>query len=125
MMIAIPPNCAVSQVTGYIKGKSATHLARVYRERKRNFVGQYFLARGFWGSTVSRDEAAIREYIRKRILGNKTVFNFQSLRTVFASGQKPAESYSKGTKKLGAAEWTVDGFLLKTGRMSAASVAAC
>ena len=45
MMISIPPKHAVSQVVGYIKGKSAIHLARVYGERKRNFVGQHFWAR--------------------------------------------------------------------------------
>ena len=45
MMIAIPPKYAVSQVIGYIKGKSAIHLARVYGERRRNFVGQPFWAR--------------------------------------------------------------------------------
>ena len=50
---------------GYIKGKSAIHLARVYGERKRNFVGQHFWARGFFVSTVGRDEAVIGEYIRK------------------------------------------------------------
>src|SRR6516225_8310516 len=50
MMIAIPPKYAVSQVIGDIKGKSAIHLARVYGERKRNFVGQHFWARGFWGA---------------------------------------------------------------------------
>ena len=66
MMIAIPPKYAVSQVIGYIKGKSAIHRARVYGERKRNFVGQHFWARGFWVSTVGRDEAVIREYIRKQ-----------------------------------------------------------
>jgi len=66
MMIAIPPRYAVSQVIGYIKGKSAIHLARVYGERKRNFVGQHFWARGFWVSTVGRDEAVIREYIQKQ-----------------------------------------------------------
>ena len=66
MMIAIPPKYAVSQVIGYIKGKSAIHLARVYGERKRNFVGQHFWARGFWVSTVGRDETVIREYIRKQ-----------------------------------------------------------
>ena len=36
MMISIPPKYAVSQVVGYIKGKSAIHLAPVYGERKRN-----------------------------------------------------------------------------------------
>ena len=66
MMIAIPPKYAVSQVMGYIKGKSAIHLARVYGERKRNFVGQHFWARGFYVSTGGRDEAVIREYIRKQ-----------------------------------------------------------
>ena len=64
MMISIPPKYAVSQVIGYIKGKSAIHLARVYGERKRNFVGQHFWARGYFVSTVGRDEAAVREYIR-------------------------------------------------------------
>ena len=64
MMIAIPPKYAVSQVVGYIKGKSAIHLARVYGERKRNFVGQHFWARGYFVSTVGRDEAVIREYIK-------------------------------------------------------------
>ena len=66
MMIAIPPKYAVSQVIGYVKGKSAIHLARVYGERKRNFVGQRFWARGFYVSTVGRDEKVIREYIRKQ-----------------------------------------------------------
>ena len=46
MMIARPPKYTVSQVVGYIEGKSAIHLARVYAERKRNFVGQHFRARG-------------------------------------------------------------------------------
>jgi len=66
MMIAIPAKYAVSQVVGYIKGKSAIHLARVYGERKRNFVGQHFWARGYFVSTVGRDEAVIREYIRNQ-----------------------------------------------------------
>ncbi len=66
MMISIPPKYAVSQVIGYIKGKSAIHLARAYAERKRNFVGQHFWARGFWVSTVGREESVIRDYIRKQ-----------------------------------------------------------
>jgi len=66
MMLAIPQKYAVSQVVGYMKGKSAIHLARVYGERKRNFVGQHFWARGYFVSTVGRDEAMIREYIRNQ-----------------------------------------------------------
>jgi len=64
MLIAIPPKYAVSQVIGFIKGKSAIHLARVYGERKQNFVGQHFWARGYFVSTVGRDETVIREYIQ-------------------------------------------------------------
>ena len=64
MLISIPPKYAVSQVVGYIKGKSAIHIARVYGERKRNFVGQHFWARGYFVSTVGRDERVIREYIK-------------------------------------------------------------
>jgi len=66
MMISIPPKYAVSQVVGFMKGKSAIHLARVYGERKRNFVGQHFCARGYFVSTVGRDERVIREYIRNQ-----------------------------------------------------------
>jgi putative transposase len=64
MLISIPPKYAVSGVVGYIKGKSAIHIARTYGERKRNFVGQHFWARGYFVSTVGRDEAMIRDYIR-------------------------------------------------------------
>jgi putative transposase len=66
MMISIPPKYSVSQVVGYIKGKSAIHLARVYAERRRNYVGQHFWARGYFVSTVGRDEEVIREYIRNQ-----------------------------------------------------------
>jgi len=64
MLISIPPKYAVSQVIGYMKGKSAIHMARVYGEKKRNFVGQHFWARGYFVSTVGRDETMIRDYIR-------------------------------------------------------------
>ena len=66
VLISIPPKYAVSQVVGYIKGKSAIHLARTYGERKQNDVGQHFWARGYLVSTVGRDEAVIREYIRNQ-----------------------------------------------------------
>jgi putative transposase len=64
ILISIPPKYSVSQVIGFIKGKSAIHLARVYGERKKNFVGQHFWARGFLVFTVGRNESVIREYIR-------------------------------------------------------------
>ena len=66
MLVSIPPKYSVSQVVGFIKGKSAIHLARVYGERRRNFVGQHFWARGYFVSTVGRDESVIREYIKNQ-----------------------------------------------------------
>jgi putative transposase len=66
MMISIPPKYAVSQAVGYIKGKSVIHLARVYGERKRNFVGQHFCARGYFVSMVGRDEAVTRAHRRNQ-----------------------------------------------------------
>jgi len=73
MLLAIPPKYAVSQVVGYIKGKSAIHIARTYGERTRNFAGQHFWARGYFVSTVGRDEAVIREYIRNQEKEDKRV----------------------------------------------------
>src|SRR3978361_1907509 len=66
LMISITPKYAVSQVVGFIKGKSAIHLARVYGENRRNFVGQSFWAHRYFVSTVGRDEEVIRNYIRNQ-----------------------------------------------------------
>lgn len=66
MMISIPPKYAVSQVVGYIKGKSAIHIARQFGERRRNFAGHHFWARGYFVSTVGRDEGVIRNYIQRQ-----------------------------------------------------------
>jgi putative transposase len=64
MLIEIPPKYAVAHVVGFIKGKSAIFVARRYGERKRHFRGKSFWARGYFVSTVGRDEEKIREYIR-------------------------------------------------------------
>lgn len=66
MLVAIPPKHAVSQVVGFIKGKSAIHIARAFGGRKKNFNGEHFWARGYFVSTVGRDEKVIREYIRNQ-----------------------------------------------------------
>jgi putative transposase len=46
MLLSVPPKYSVASVMGFIKGKSAIHLARVYAGRRRNYVGQHFWARG-------------------------------------------------------------------------------
>ena len=52
IMLSIPPKYSVAQVIGYLKGKSAIHIARHYAGRPRNFVGQHYWARGYFVSTV-------------------------------------------------------------------------
>jgi len=66
MLLSTPPKYAVAQVLWFIKGKSAIHIARTYLGRRQNFTGQHFWARGYYVSTVGRDEATIREYIKKQ-----------------------------------------------------------
>ncbi len=66
MLISIPPKYAVAQVIGFIKGKSAIHIARTVGGRQKNFTGEHFWARGYFVSTVGRDEKAIREYIQRQ-----------------------------------------------------------
>jgi len=64
MLVSIPPKYSVAQVVGYIKGKSAIYIARTYVGKRRNFVGENFWARGYFVSTVGRDETTVREYIQ-------------------------------------------------------------
>ena len=66
MLISIPPKYSVAQVVGYIKGKSAIHIARTFLGRKKNFTGSSFWARGYFVSTVGRDEEIVRQYIKKQ-----------------------------------------------------------
>lgn len=63
MLISVPPKYPVSQVVGYIKGKSAIAIARQFRGRERNFTEEKFWTRGYFASTVGRNEDVIRNYI--------------------------------------------------------------
>ncbi|MHB9023051.1 MAG: IS200/IS605 family transposase [Armatimonadota bacterium] len=73
MEISIPPKYAVSQVIGYLKGKSAIWIARTYGRKQRNFVGEHFWARGFFVSTVGADATVIRAYIERQEQEDKRV----------------------------------------------------
>ena len=77
MLVSIPPKYSVAQVVGYIKGKSAIHIARTYMGKRQNFVGQHFWARGYFVSTVGRDEATVREYIRKQAMEDERLDQLQ------------------------------------------------
>ena len=64
MCICIPPKYSVSQVIGYLKGKSAIAVARQFGGRKRNFNGESLWARGYAVSTVGFELEQVRRYIR-------------------------------------------------------------
>jgi putative transposase len=66
MLIQIPPKYAVSEVIGYLKGKSAIAVARQFFGRKKNFNGESFWAWGYAVSTVRFEEAQIRSYIQNQ-----------------------------------------------------------
>ena len=66
MCLSIPPKFSVSNVVGFIKGKSAISIARQFKGRQKNFNGEAFLARGYYVSTVGLDEDMIKEYIRNQ-----------------------------------------------------------
>ena len=66
LLISIPPKYSVAQGMGYLKGKRAIPIARVYAGRRQSFVGQQCWARGYRVSTVGRDEVAVRRYIQEQ-----------------------------------------------------------
>jgi putative transposase len=66
IMLSIPPKYSLSQAEGFIKGKSAIQIARNFQGRKKNFVGQNFWSRGYYVSTVGKDEEAVRAYIQNK-----------------------------------------------------------
>ena len=66
VLVSIPPKHSVSEVVGFIKGKGAIHIARTFAGRRRNFVGQSFWARGYYVSTVGKDEESVRRYIQEQ-----------------------------------------------------------
>jgi len=66
MLISIPPKYSVAQVVGYMKGKSAIHIARAYLGQRKNYSGMHFWARGYFVSTVGADEEVVRLYIKEQ-----------------------------------------------------------
>ncbi|MBI3726836.1 MAG: IS200/IS605 family transposase, partial [Burkholderiales bacterium] len=66
MCLSVPPKYSVSNVVGFMKGKSAISIARHFGGRQRNFTGEVFWARGYFVSTVGLDEEMVRAYIRNQ-----------------------------------------------------------
>ncbi len=94
MLISIPPKYSVSQVIGYIKGKSAIHIARRFLNRGRNFTGCAFWARGYFVSTDGRDEEKVRLYIENQEKvdqeqDSQLTFNLPAETTALSGSFKP------------------------------------
>jgi putative transposase len=64
MVISIPPKYAVSDVIGYLKGKTAIAVARQFGGRKRNFNGERLWARGYAVSTIGFEQEVILSYVK-------------------------------------------------------------
>jgi len=86
MCISIPPKYAVSNVVGYIKGKSAISIARKFMGRKKNFTGENFWARGYFVTTVGLDEDVVRRYIRDQEVHDERLEQLN----VFGRGRSPS-----------------------------------
>jgi len=78
MLISIPLKYAVSQIIGFIKGKSAIYIARNFTAQKMNFGGQKFLARGYYVSTAGHDEQVVRNYIKDQGFCMRLFLNFHN-----------------------------------------------
>jgi putative transposase len=64
MLISVPPKYKVSEIVGFIKGKSAIQIARQFMKREKNFTGYHFWARGYFVTTVGHNEEAVKKYIQ-------------------------------------------------------------
>ena len=73
MMLSIPPKYSVATVVGFLKGKSAIWIARNFGEATRGFIGKNFWARGYFVSTVGRDEEVIRNYIQRQEMEDRRI----------------------------------------------------
>jgi putative transposase len=71
MLISIPPKYSVAEVIGFMKGKSSIWIAQNVERKARNFTGHKFWARGYFVSTVGRDEETIRAYIKNQELQDR------------------------------------------------------
>lgn len=66
LLVSIPPKYSVSQVMGYVKGKSALMIFDRHANLKYKFGNRHFWSRGYYVSTVGLNEATIAKYVREQ-----------------------------------------------------------
>ena len=67
MLISIPPKYSVSQIMGYLKGKSSLMIFEKYANLKYKYGNRHFWCRGYYVDTVGRNKKAIEQYIRNQL----------------------------------------------------------
>lgn len=67
MLVSIPPKYSVSQIMGYLKGKSSLMIFEKYANMKYKYGNRHFWCRGYYVDTVGRNKKAITEYIRSQL----------------------------------------------------------
>ena len=67
MLVSIPPKYSVSQIMGYLKGKSSLMIFEKYANMKYKYGNRHFWCRGYYVSTVGRNKRAIEQYIRSQL----------------------------------------------------------
>ena len=67
MLVSIPPKYSVSQIMGYLKGKSSLMIFEKYANMKYKYGNRHFWCRGYYVDTVGRNKKVIAEYIRNQL----------------------------------------------------------
>ena len=67
MLVSIAPKYSVSQIMGYLKGKSSLMIYEKYANLKYKYGNRHFWWRGYYVSTVGRNRRAIGEYIKNQL----------------------------------------------------------
>lgn len=73
MLISIPPKCSISQIMGYLKGKSSLMIFDRHANLKYKYGNRHFWARGYYVDTVGTNKKQIQEYIQKQLEKDKIV----------------------------------------------------
>ena len=67
MLVSIPPKYSVSQIMGYLKGKSSLMIFEKYANMKYKYGNRHFWCRGYYVDTVGRNKKVIEQYIRNQL----------------------------------------------------------
>jgi len=67
MLLSIPPKYSVSQIMGFLKGKSSLMIFDRHAKLKYKYGNRHFWARGYYVNTVGRNKKQVQEYIRMQL----------------------------------------------------------